>query len=256
MINERMRRPCTCQTSRAVMIGCQARGARCEARGARSMTGSKAAPEVPRGLVPCRLVMSRAPPTRAARHLCAGCVHRRRSSPHGLGCFTHSGAMRADMDTRIKMPVKMRVRCTVLRRSRTSVIHAHDPTPPRAPRATAHAHGATAAVGPRGRCAAEARPERASAHGGPGAVGTSDPVGMPVGWIDRVDPASRRIRFRRGAVGQAVQSVRRVITLYTFHYLVHTSVERRQELLCHGMAASECSGSTSKGCSIWTPISS
>ena len=156
MINERMRRPCTCQTSRAVMIGCQARGARCEARGARSMTGSKAAPEVPRGLVPCRLVMSRAPPTRAARHLCAGCVHRRRSSPHGLGCFTHSGAMRADMDTRIKMPVKMRVRCTVLRRSRTSVIHAHDPTPPRAPRATAHAHGATAAVGPRGRSAARA----------------------------------------------------------------------------------------------------
>lgn len=184
-------------------------------------------------------------PTRAARHLCAGCVHRRRSSPHGLGCFTHSGAMRADMD------IKMRVRCTL--RSRTADI-TRSPRAPiaRAAGGTAWGNGGggaarRAARGPRhtarrpGR-AAEARPERASAHD-PGAVGTSDPVG----WIDRVDPGVfDSVRMRNGAV----QSVRRVITLYTFHYLVHTSVERRQELVCHGMAASECSGSTSKGCSI------
>ena len=186
MINERMRRPCTCQTSRAVMIGCQARGARCEARGARSMTGSKAAPEVPRGLIPCRLVMSRAPPTRAARHLCAGCVHRRRSSPHGLGCFTHSGAMRADMDIKICVCGG----CTSCGRS-----HAHHGRPAR----RGQRHGATAAVGPRGAPraarhtarrpgrAAEARPERASpGHTVP--ARSVRPRSRRVAWIDRVDP--------------------------------------------------------------------
>ena len=246
MINERMRRPCTCQTSRAVMIGCQARGARCEARGARSMTGSKAAPEAPRGLVPCRLVMSRAPPTRAARHLCAWLCASTSVEPTWSRVFY---AQRSD--ARRYGYQNMRVRRMYIVRSlaRTS-------RSPRASRATAWGNGGggaarRAARGPAHR-AAPGPGGRSAARAG---VRTRSRRGRYV-RSRRVDRPgrSRRIRFRMR--NGAVQSVRRVITLYTFHYLVHTSVERRQELVCHGMAASECSGSTSKGCSIWTPISS
>ena len=197
MINERMRRPCTCQTSRAVMIGCQARGARCEARGARSMTGSKAAPEAPRGLVPCRLVMSRAPPTRAARHLCAWLCASTSVEPTWSRVFY---AQRSD------------ARRYGYQNACAEDVHcgrSHTSRSPRASRATAW--GATAAVGPRGAPraarhtarrpgrAAEARPERASpgtrfprSRSASGAVGTSS---IPSGGVDRPG-RSRRIRFR------------------------------------------------------------
>lgn len=145
----------------------------------------------------------------------------------------------------------------------TSCGRSHTSRSPRASRATAWGNGGggaarraargpahRAAPGPGGRSAARAR----------ASPGTRFRRGRyvldPVGWrgsTGSIPAYSIPFRMRNGAT---VQSVRRVITLYTFHYLVHTSVERRQELVCHGMAASECSGSTSKGCSIWTPISS
>ena len=146
MINERMRRPCTCQTSRAVMIGCQARGARCEARGARSMTGSKAAPEAPRGLVPCRLVMSRAPPTRAARHLCAWLCASTSVEPTWSRVFyaQRSDARRYGYQNACAEDVHR------------AVARTHHGRPAR----RGQRHGATAAVGPRGAPRAARPPAR------------------------------------------------------------------------------------------------
>ena len=196
MINERMRRPCTCQTSRAVMIGCQARGARCEARGARSMTGSKAAPEAPRGLVPCRLVMSRAPPTRAARHLCAWLCASTSVEPTWSRVFyaQRSDARRYGYQNACAMYIAVSHR-------------GHHAVAPRAHRARRGRNG----MGQRrrwGRAARRARPGtprgaragrpkrgpsgRPRAHGS-GAVGTASSI--PSGGVDRPG-RSRRIRFR------------------------------------------------------------
>ena len=185
MINERMRRPCTCQTSRAVMIGCQARGARCEARGARSMTGSKAAPEAPRGLVPCRLVMSRAPPTRAARHLCAWLCASTSVEPTWSRVFY---AQRSDA-RRYGYQNACAEACIHCGRSHTS-------RSPRASRATAWGNGGggaarraargpahRAAPGPGGRSAA-----RAGVPGHTVPARSVRPRSRRVAWIDRVDP--------------------------------------------------------------------